>query len=96
MVANVLPVKMPPQTQGSHKKQATARMQGVEILRLLARDAIQAEDGKTRAFIARSWCDVNEELRKLAMRPVPRPIDTTKLRKRGSAGLGPRPSEPAD
>jgi hypothetical protein len=75
---------------------STAHAQGVEIRRLLAKDVMEAPDGKTRAFIARSWCDVNEEVRKLAMRPVPRPIDTTKLPKRGARRAAAGSSEPVE
>lgn len=78
---------------------STAHAQAVEIQRLLAVDALDAKDGKTRAFIARAWCDVNEERRKLAMRPVPRPVDVTKLQRRGR-GPGSRssaaPAEPVE
>ena len=55
-----------------------------------------------RAFIARSWCDVNEERRKLAMKPLPRPIDTIKYpagrapRQRGSRASQAAPVEPTE
>lgn len=47
--------------------------------------------------LARAWCDVNEEKRKLAMRPLPRSIDVSKLAKRGrksTAAPAEEPSEP--
>lgn len=72
-----------------------AARQGKEIQRLLARDAIEAPDGKTRAFIARSWCDVTEERRKLAMRPLPKPIDVTKTGRRHRSAPVQEPTEPS-
>jgi hypothetical protein len=47
--------------------------------------------------LARAWCDVNEERRKLRMQPLPRSIDVSKLPKRrggGRASAAPGPVEP--
>ena len=33
--------------------------------------------------VARAWCDVNEERRKLKMQPLPRSVDVSKLPVRG-------------
>jgi len=74
------PSAISPKTRPHYSK---ASAQAVEIQRLLAEDAVNAKDGKERAFIARAWCDVNEERRKLAMRPLPKPVDVSKLPKRG-------------
>jgi hypothetical protein len=46
--------------------------------------------------LARAWCDLQEERRKLAMRPLPRPVDTTKLPKRGSRRNAQVMSEPVE
>jgi len=90
---------IPPSRLGK-KKPKSPHSQGVEIQKLLHKDAVEAPDGKTRAFIARSWCDVNEEVRKLAMRALPRPIDTTKhspngRRSRSNQAAPVEPVEPA-
>lgn len=43
--------------------------------------------------LARAWCDVNEERRKLRMQPLPRSVDVSKLPgRRGSRG--PRAAAP--
>ena len=96
MVADLLPKKMPPQTQRTRPKTSSARLQAIAMQRVLLKDALESPNAKDRATAARVWCDLNEEVRKLAMRPVPRPIDTTKMPKRGhrSASVAPEPVEP--
>ena len=63
--------------------------------RLLFLDAQKDVKPGERAAIARAWCDLNEERRKLTMRPLPRSIDTTKLVRRGR-GASQRPAEPVE
>jgi hypothetical protein len=50
------------------------------------------------AGLARAWCDVNEERRKLSMTPLPKSVDPTKLpkRRRGSSQATAAPQEPSE
>lgn len=48
------------------------------------------------AGLARAWCDVNEERRKLSMKPLPKSVDTSKLTKGRRSGLASTPSEPTE
>lgn len=77
---------------------SSAKRQAIEIQRLLHKDAKALTDPVKRAVVARAWCDLNEEVRKLAMRPLPRPVDTTKLPRRGSRSKAAQiaPQEPAE
>jgi hypothetical protein len=51
---------------------------------------------RDRAGLARAWCDLNEEARKLSMKPLPRSIDVSKLAKRGRRQAPQAPAEPAE
>jgi len=89
--------KRPPCRRGQ-KKPPSARQQAVAMQKLLAQDAHELKDPVKRAVVARAWCDLNEEVRKLAMRPLPRPVDTTKLPRRGSRSKAAQiaPQEPTE
>jgi len=68
--------------------------------RLLHQDARVSTKPLERAQVVRAWCDLNEEIRKLAMRAVPKPIDTTKhgatgRRSRSTQAAPVEPVEPA-
>ena len=45
--------------------------------------------------LARAWCDCNEELRKMNMRPLPRSVDVSKL-KRGRSKAGAQDDNPTE
>ena len=63
--------------------------------KLLYQSACETMKAGERAAVTRAWCDLNEELRKLAMRPLPKSVDTSKLqRKSRSATVSPEPVEP--
>ena len=102
LLKDSFPVRQPPQTQSVFKKYVSARQQAVEMQRLLSADAKKLKDPVKRAVVARAWCDLNEEVRKLAMKPLPRPIDTIKYpagrapRQRGSSASQAAPVEPTE
>lgn len=49
-----------------------------------------------RAALMRAWCDLEERKRVLKMKPLPRPIDTEKLRESKRAARAARqPHEPS-
>ena len=63
--------------------QSTRYRDALAMQRILSADCLDPSTPKReRAGIARAWCDLNEELRKLAMKPLPKSIDVTKLQKR--------------
>jgi len=92
-------LNLPPIQTGPNPAKAThkssARRQAIELQRLLSEDARTCVKPLERAAVARAWCDVNEEVRKLAMRPLPKPVDTTKLQTRGSRRAA-APAEPVE
>lgn len=63
-----------------------ALTQALRIQKLLYNDTLAASDPKVRAFLTRSWCDVNEEIRKLKMKPLPKSVDATKAKRRAAPG----------
>lgn len=75
----------------------TAHSQAIYLQSLVIKATF--EEGLKPAEVSglvRAWCDVNEERRKLAMRPLPRSIDVSKLAKRGRRQAPPAPAEPAE
>ena len=68
----------PNHTNGSRPKRGQARKQ---IIDLQERAYATAMDPETKPALAaglmRSWCLLQEERRKLAMKPLPKPIDVT-------------------
>lgn len=88
------------QPDSEHKPTGNLRhsnsiQQGVVIQRILFAK-IQEPNVKDTLLsaLARAWCDVQEERRKLAMRPLPRSVDVSKLAKRGRGKA--QASEPAE
>jgi hypothetical protein len=73
------PTRMPP--PGPHPKRSTAKQQAIELQQLLMDDARTEEKGAVRAQIARAWVDLQEMQLRLAMKPAPKPIDVSTLRK---------------
>lgn len=72
----------------SRPKRAAALTQAFRIQKLLYADAVSTSDPKVRAFLTRSWCDLNEEIRKLRMKPLPKSVDVSD-RKRRVASVAP-------
>jgi hypothetical protein len=73
---------------------AKAAAYAIELQDLLMNDARDGEvTASVRAQIARAWVDLQEMRLRLAMKPAPKPIDTTQLqpRQRKSPGT-PKPS----
>jgi hypothetical protein len=78
-VQNGAPVPYKPKSRRGAER---AYIQMLELQELMLADAHNPETkASVRAQIARSVCMCEEEKRKLKMRPLPKPIDTEKLRK---------------
>jgi hypothetical protein len=97
MKAALLPVVLPSKAR---PKSSQASIQAKYLQDLI----VETTQGELKpaelSGLARAWCDLQEERRKLAMRPLPRPIDTTKIPKRGSrsraaAPVAIEPTEPS-
>jgi hypothetical protein len=89
----IAPVMRSPNTRPHYSKASTqaAHLQQL-IMELVSTDKLKPAE---LAGLARAWCDVQEERRKLAMRPLPRSVDVSKFQKRRrqvSAG----PMEPGE
>jgi hypothetical protein len=64
------------------KRRPSPMSQILDLQAQLKNDALDAETTPAvRAQIARAWCDLQEERRKLQMRPLPKPIDVSDKRK---------------
>lgn len=61
---------------------STARQQAVELQELLMADARTETKGVVRAQIARAWVDLQEMRLRLAMKPAPKPIDVSTLKRK--------------
>ena len=76
---------------------ANSIQQAVEVQRILWQ-ALKKPNVKPAllAGLARAWCDVNEERRKLRMQPLPKSVDVSKLPRRGrkAQAQAAEPSEP--
>ena len=59
-------------------------LQARQSQRLIHADLVAATDPKLRAILARAWCDLNEEIRKLRMKPLPKPVDVVPKRRKAS------------
>ncbi len=75
---------------------STAYANALQLQRLLVNDANDPElRPNFRAQIARAFCELEECKRKLKMRPLPKPVDVSKLGKgKRKAQSGPAYQEP--
>ncbi len=75
---------------------STAYANALQLQRLLVEDAQDPElKPLIRAGIARAFCELEECKRKLKMRPLPKPVDVSKLGKgKRKAQSGPAYQEP--
>jgi hypothetical protein len=72
----------PTQWGNGQPRRKPAMTQILELQERLQKDALSDETTPAvRAQIARAWCDLQEERRKLQMRPLPKPIDVSDKRK---------------
>lgn len=81
-----------PKSVKSRPANGRAAVQAVYLQNLIIETTGKDVKPAELSGLARAWCDLQEERRKLAMRPVPRPIDTTKLqprRRRGAQSVEP-------
>lgn len=86
---------------GNGQVRRTPQMtQLLDLQHRLAQDALNPETSPSvRAQIARAWCDLQEERRKLQMRPLPKAIDVQTLKrktKNSGSGLAPSGDEPKE
>jgi hypothetical protein len=73
----------PTQWGNGQPRRKPAMTQILELQSQLQKDALDpGTSPAVRAQIARAWCDLQEERRKLQMRPLPKPIDTEALKRR--------------
>ena len=75
-------VQTPPKSPKTRPRNSSALSQAIASQRLIADDIAEATDKKLRAVLARAWCDLNEEIRKLRMRPLPKPVDVERPTRR--------------
>ncbi len=77
-------------------KHKTALMQLTDLQRKAHQAALDPDTPiKDRSALMRAWCDLQEEKRKLLMRPLPKSIDVSKLGKgKRKAQSGPAYQEP--
>lgn len=71
-----------PANRGSTGKPrfSTAYAQALELQRKLYLEAMRSKlKPIERSSLARVWCELEETKRKLKMRPLPKPVDVTKL-----------------
>ena len=75
-----LPDKFPFKIRKNHAKRAR---QLTQLIELQNEAHVRATDPDTpikdRAALMRAWCDLQEEKRKLQMRPLPKSVDVSKL-----------------
>lgn len=92
-----MPDAQTPPPKKSRPYQSNAATQGVQIQRILWQ-SLKGADHKPAelAALARAWCDVNEERRKLAMRALPKSVDVSKVARRGKGRSAPAPAEPVE
>lgn len=87
MLAEMLPA---PALKGSPKTRPkmSAPAAQARALQKIVMDTVENANLKPAELsgLVRAWCDVNEERRKLTMKPLPRSIDTTKFPKRARRG----------
>ena len=71
-----------PISRGTRPNKPKAAFQAVELQELLMADARSGEvTPAVRAQLARAWVDLQEMRLRLAMKPAPKPIDVSGLRK---------------
>ena len=79
----------PTQWGNGQPRRKPAMTQILELQERLQKDALDPDTTPSvRAQIARAWCDLQEERRKLQMRPLPKPIDVSDKRKQGKPRSG--------
>lgn len=95
LVADSAQVSASPKSRPRHQKAIVQALRLQQIVFDVVSNKLKPQE---IAGLARAWCDLNEERRKLAMRPLPRPVDTTKLPRRGSRSKAAQfaPQEPAE
>lgn len=78
-----MPLPLPTKTR---PKRSEAFRNALELQRLLMDDARQSDvKPLIRAGIARAFCELEETKRKLRMRPLPKAVDVTQLKKQRKA-----------
>ncbi len=97
MKAALLPPELPSKAR---PRSSRAAVQALYLQNLIIETTGEELKPAELSGLARAWCDLQEERRKLAMRPLPRPVDVSKLPRRGSrsrsaaAPAEPGPVEP--